>query len=243
VAAANEQQYPHRGYVFYAYRATLDPPVGMKAHRNIVPMICPLDECRLHSLYSNCPEIARKRAAIDGWHKITGRILYRPYNSAGMFDLPTVLTMAEEMRYLHDHGSMGGFREYNGAPQANWAMLNWTEVKMLWDVDLDAKQLRRQFIRGYYGPRAADPVERVYASMEESLRNSSTAPWPGSPYGHNFMAMRFLKPFVVACRADIDAALEAARSESDPAFRRRVLRDMGALLGELPADLKGLLKE
>ena len=243
VAEANEERYPNRGYVFYAYRHTLDAPTGMKAHRNVVPMICPLDNCRLHSLHSDCPDIASKRASIEGWHKITGRILYRPYNSAGMFDLPTVLTMAEEMQFLRDHGSMGGFREYGGAPQANWAMLNWMEVKIMWDVDQDAKKLRRQFIEGYYGPAAADAVERVYASMGNSLRNSSTAPWPGSPYKHNFMAMRFLKPFVDLCRADIDEALAIAGSETNPAFRRRIARDMGTLLGELAPDLKGLLKK
>ena len=243
VAEANEERYPNRGYVFYAYRHTLDAPTGMKAHRNVVPMICPLDNCRLHSLLSGCPDIASKKAAIDGWHKITGRILYRPYGAAGGFFLPAVLTMAEEMRYLRDHGSMGGFREYGGAPQANWAMLNWMEVKILWDVDQDAKKLRRQFIRGYYGPAAASAVERVYASMETQMRASSTAPRPESPYGHNMMNGAFLKPLVSKCRGSVDAALKVATQEKNPAFRRRIARDMGALLGELPPDLKDLLKE
>ena len=196
VAEANEERYPNRGYVFYAYRHTLDAPVGMKAHRNVVPMICPLDNCRLHSLVSGCPDIASKKAAIDGWHKITGRILYRPYGAAGGFFLPAVLTMAEEMKYLRDHGSMGGFREYGGAPQANWAMLNWMEVKILWDVDQDPKKLRRQFIQGYYGPAAARSIERVYASMETQLRNSPTVPRPESSYGHNLMNGAFLRPRV-----------------------------------------------
>jgi hypothetical protein len=242
VAEANEERYPNRGYVFYAYRHTLDAPLGMKAHRNVVPMICPLDNCRLHSLLSDCPDIASKRASIDGWHKITGRILYRPYGSAGGFFLPAVLTMAEEMRYLRDHGSIGGFREYGGSPQANWAMLNWMEVKMLWDVDQDAKKLRRQFIAGYYGSAAANSIERVYASMEAQFRASSTAP-RNVAYGHNMMNGTFLKPRVNNCRGSIDAALAVAQREKNPAFRVRIARDMGALLGELPDDLKGLLKE
>ena len=243
VAKANEQRYPRRGYVFYAYRHTLDPPLDMTAHRNVVPMICPLDNCRLHSLLSDCPDIAPKRAAIDGWQKITGRILYRPYGAAGAFFLPAVLTMAEEMKYLRDHGSIGGFREYGGAPQANWAMLNWMEVKMLWDVDQDARKLRRQFIAGYYGRAAASSLERVYASMETQFRASSTAPRPESSYGHNLMNGAFVRPRVKACRGSVDAALAVAQREKNPAFRRRIARDMGALLGELPADLKGLLKE
>ncbi len=243
VAKGNEKRFPDRGYIFYAYRHTLDAPTGMKAHRNVVPMICPLDNCRLHSLLGDCPDIVSNRAAIDGWHKITGRILYRPYGAAGGFHLPAVLTMAEEMLYVRNHGGMGGFREYNGAPQANWAMLNWMEVKIQWDVDQDAKKLRRQFISGYYGSAVAEAVESVYDSMEMSLRASSTAPRPESPYGHNQMNQAFLKPFVEACRGSIDAALAVAKQESNPAFRRRIARDMECLLGELPDDLKGLVND
>jgi hypothetical protein len=122
-------------------------------------------------------------------------------------------------------------------------MLNWMEVKILWDVDQDAAKLRRQFIAGYYGRVAADPVERVYDSMESQLCASSTAPRPESPYGHNLMNGAFLKPCVESYRDLIDAALAAARREPTPVFRCRIARDMGALLGELPPDLQGLLTE
>ena len=64
--------------------------------------------------------------------------------------------LAEEMRFVRDQGCQGGFREHTAAPQSNWAMLNWMEVKLQWDVDLDPVKLRRQFIEGYYGPAAAD---------------------------------------------------------------------------------------
>ena len=57
------------------------------------------------------------------------------------------------------------------------------------------------------------------------------------------MSLHFLKPFVDACRDDIDDALDVAQTEGNKDYRRRIARDMGALLGELPADLQGLLEE
>ena len=122
-------------------------------------------------------------------------------------------------------------------------MLNWMEVKLMWDVDLDPVKLRRRFIEGYYGPAAADAVERVYDKMETGLYNSSTGPRADSPsIGHNLMNMSFLKPIVDTCRPDIDAALQIAKTEDITIYRQRIARDMGALLGTLPPDLVGLLK-
>jgi len=240
VAEANEKLYPRRGYMILAYLDPIHPPVDMKAHRNVVPEIATMGHCRTHSLLSDCPDSIDKRKILTGWHKVAGRLAWRPYLSGGPFCGPGVMTVAEDLRFVRDLGCIGGFREHTAAPQANWAMLNWMEVKLMWDVDLDPVKLRRQFIEGYYGPAAADAVERVYDTVENGLRNSPIAPRPN---GHNFLPGRIIKPFVDACQADIDAALEIARTEKNKAYARRIARDMGALQGKLPPDLEGLLKE
>ena len=112
-----------------------------------------------------------------------------------------------------------------------------------WDGDFDRCFLfdeKGQFIEGYYGPAAADAVERVYDTVENGLRNSPITPRSN---GHNFLPGSFIKPFVDACQADLDAALHIARSEKNKAFAKRIARDMGALQGKLPPDLVNLLKE
>jgi len=78
--------------------------------------------------------------------------------------------------------------------------------------------------------------------METQMRASSMAP-RNVPYGHNMMNGTFLNPLVKNCRGSIDVALKVATREKNSAFRRRIARDMGALIGELPPDLQGLLKE
>ena len=240
VAQANEKLYPRRGYLILAYQGTLDPPLDMKAHRNIVPEIATMGNCQIHPIGSDCPDCIHNRKILTGWHKAAGRLAWRPYLVGGPFTAPGVITMAEVLRLARDLGCIGGFREHTAAPQANWAMLNWMEVKLMWDVDLDPMKLRRQFIEGYYGPAAADAVEKVYDTVENGLRNS---PITARPNGHNFLPGRIIKPFVDTCQADVDAALEIARTEKNKAYARRIARDMGALQGKLPPDLKGLLKE
>ena len=244
VAEANEELHPTRGYVFYAYQATLDPPLDMKAHHNVLPMLAFMGQCWTHPIDSDCPDCIYKREVLRGWQQVAGRLAWHPYLSGGAFTGPGVITDTEVRRLTCDCGSIGGFREHTAGPQANWAMLNWMEVKLMWDVDQDAVKLRRQFIEGYYGQPAADAVERVYDKMENGLRTSSIGPRPESyTYGHNHMSLHFLKPFVDACRDDIDDALDVAQTEGNKDYRRRIARDMGALLGELPADLRGLLEE
>ena len=242
VAELNESRYPNRGYAFYAYQGTLDPPLDMKAHRNVLPMIAPMGKCNTHPIDSECPGSILKRRVYKGWQQVAGRIAWHPYLNGGRYCTPGVLTHTQELRFVRDCGSIGGFREHTAAPQSNWAMLNWMEVKLMWDADQDAVKLRRQFIEGYYGPAAADAVERVYDSMETSVRTQPIGP-RADGLTHNFMTPGYLKPLVAACRTDIDNALRIAQGEKNANYRRRIARDMGALLGKLPSDLEGLLKE
>ena len=241
VAEALEDRYPDRGFCVLAYQATIEPPMDMKIHRNVLPFIAPMSHCRTHSIKSRCPDVIAKRKIILGWEKLCGRFCWYSYLSGGSFGGPGVLKTAEEMRYLRDHGCIGGFREHTAAPLVNWAMLNWMEVKLQWDVDLDARKLRRQFIRGYYGPAAAKSIERIYSGIETGMVNYSTAPRPDVPGGHNHLG--FIRPFVNARKADIKKALKIARAEKNRDYARRIARDMCELTGEYPPDLKELIKE
>jgi hypothetical protein len=120
-------------------------------------------------------------------------------------------------------------------------MLNWMDVKLMWDPDLDPVKLRRQFIVGHYGPAAADPVERVYDKIETLMAATNiTTQYPAGPIsrGHNAMIGQenpqcyvYWRPIVAECRPDINAALAAVRPlATDHKFRRRVARDMKELL-------------
>ncbi len=243
VAKINEAKYPGKGYCFYAYRHTQNPPLKIKAKGNMLPDLAPLDNCLVHSIYSDCPWVTSFKKSATGWKAVAGKTSFHLYNYGGPFTGPDVLTMAEELRFLRANGSIGGFREYNGAPQANWALQNWVETKLMWDPDLDVMALRKQFVRGYYGSTGGDAMERVYESVANSLRSTPTTQWTEGGQGNHQVQITGATITGIAAKhkAEIDAALAAAKAEPDAAFRHRIARDIGCLIGELPEELKGLM--
>ncbi len=232
VAKLNEKKYPDKGYVFYAYWDTVEPPAEMVAHPNVVPMIATLWQCRVHPFSSDCPDSVYHRKVVDGWHKVAGRIAWRPYTAAGPFTFPSITFVAQELRYYRDHGSIGGMREYQFPPRVNWALLAWAETKLLWDADQDPDKLRRQFIEGYYGSAAADAMEQVYRFIEDGVP-AQQRHW-GEEDGsglHSIQPEVLFKPVIDQCKDRLDAALVAVKDQPE-VFRHRVERDIATLRGE-----------
>ena len=192
VAEALQDRFPSRGISVLAYMDTLEPPLGLKLHRNVVPWLAFISQCRVHSIHSDCPEAVSKRRIVRAWQQLAGQFYWYSYLTGGPFHAPAPMAMAEEMRFMHEHGCVGGFREHTAGPQTGWALLNWMEVQLHRDVEQDPRALRRKFLEGYYGPRGTVAAEWVYAQLEQGLLRMPTAPTPGRPYGHNNLAPPFL---------------------------------------------------
>jgi hypothetical protein len=227
VAEANEALYPNRGYTFLAYdgSTTLTPPSSnIVVHPNATPVVAPLFLDRMHSILSNHPDAVYLREAIDGWSNISQQITYRPYMTDGPLTLPGALTLADETKYLHDHGNIGGFREHQYLPSVGWALMNWMEVQLMWDADQDPRQLRRQFMDGYYGPGSGATADQVFEVVETNLRNTII---PGDP-SVQVSSRDYLKPIIEPALPQIGLALREAQSEL-AVQRQRLERDMWKL--------------
>ena len=238
VARANERLYPDRGYIFVAYWDTLEPPVSMKTHPNVVPMIARLWQCRIHPISSNCPDSAYTRRVFKEWQRTAGRTAFHLYTTPGPFTFPGPVALAEQMRFLRDSGSIGGFREHQFAPRVNWQMLAWMEIRLMWDVNQDPIKLRDQFIEGYYGRKAAPAIRKVYDVIETASRQPThDRTWPKDEGDglHSVPGEDIFKPIVAQLQDDVDAALREAQSEREP-FKLRIIRDMEMLLGKNKAE-------
>jgi hypothetical protein len=234
VAAALEKRLPGRGFLFYAYMATIEPPAGMKVHPNVRPVIAPIHECNIHPLSSDCPDRVKLRRVVDGWAKMAGAFGWYPYLNGGVFTTPGVMMIADEMRYVHSRGCFMSFREHTCAPGVGWPLLAWVEAKLMWDVDQDVGRLRREFIEAYYGKPAADSLERAFATIEAGLVASPTAlpeRYDG-PNPHKFWPFDKLRPYIQPALPDLQAALGLAAAQPEPQ-RSRILTDTKALLGDL----------
>jgi hypothetical protein len=227
VAQANEALYPNRGYTFLAYDGSTTltpPPSSIVVHPNATPFIAPLFLDRVHSILSDHPDAVYLRQVIDGWSDISQQIAYRPYITDGPLTLPGALTLADETKYVRDHGSIGGFREHQYLPGVGWALMNWMEGQLMWDADQDPRQLRRQFMDGYYGPGSGETIDQVFEIVETNLRNTII---PGDP-SLQVSSHEYLKPNIEPALTHIGLALREAQSESS-VQRQRIERDMWKL--------------
>jgi hypothetical protein len=239
VAKAIEPKFPDARVIALAYWDTIDPPLDMKVRRNVLPFVAALWKCRLHSIYSDCPESVIRRHHLEGWRKMSNIIAFYPYMNDGPFATPTITTIAEDYRFVRDLGCIGGFREHQHAPRVGWAMINWIETKLLWDPDQDVKKLVRQFMEGYYGRSAATHMNSIFTKLEEHIRSSDTQ-YP-STHNHRLEDPEFLKKLIDRCYHDIVVALTVAKS-APKVYRQRVERDLKTLLGEIPWKQYGIVE-
>jgi hypothetical protein len=110
---------------------------------------------------------------LDGWSKIAGRLYIWDYTtdfSHYIQPQPNYSVLAPNIRLFVARNVRGVFEQ--GAFQS-WGsemaeLRAWMLAKLLWNPALDAGRLRREFLRGYYGP-AAGPVEDYLALLESAV--------------------------------------------------------------------------
>ena len=253
VAEANEELYPTGQYGTLAYSSSFDAPVDMRGHKNVFPVICNYPAtrtpqgvpgiCGTHSIHSDCPSSVYKRNMIKEWARICGRFGTYGYMSGGPFSTPTVLSLAEELKFYRDlGGTVIRYHEQTGAPKSGWEMAFWVETKLMWDVDLDPAKLCRQFIEGHYGKVCADAVEKVFVAVERGVRGVPTAAdWQSDlKFRHNQLPRSTVQPILDANRGDILTALKLSENEPNEFFRDNVRRDMRILIEDI--DYQGFPK-
>ena len=182
VVEALEPTHPKLGVCFLAYNVsqTMEPPVGLKAHHRVVPLIAPLSGEAVHPLTDeHCPNSAQLRRIYDGWAQVADQVATYPYMYGepleNILPTPVPAVVVKDIRYYHDMGVMGLQREHvghYGARGIGWELSYWLEWQLMWDIDRDVEELREVFFAGYYGG-AAEPMKRIYARLENAVMSAA----------------------------------------------------------------------
>ena len=180
-ADALDDEFPDFTFTFYAYGETDRPPADLtlKCNPNVVPVLCGLHKaCRSHpltecgaqdgnetfmNLYGeNEPAIAQDFA---NWVKIADRTLIYDYtinflNTAQFFS--NFETMQPTMKYMHDIGITGYVYNCGDGHYAAFNDLrNYLLRKIQWDVDCDVEYHMMDFIKAFYGEKAAPYIKEI----------------------------------------------------------------------------------
>ncbi len=194
-ADALDDEFPDFTFTFYAYLETERPPkdLSLKCNPNVVPVLCGLHHaCRSHlltecgaqdgdesflNLYGdNEPAIAQDFA---DWTKIADKTFIYDYtinflNTAQFFS--NLETMQPTMKYMHDIGITGYVYNCGDGHYAAFNELrNYLLAKIQWDVDCDVEYHMMDFIKAYYGEKAAPYIKKIIDLQTAHLRGTGHA--------------------------------------------------------------------
>lgn len=181
VAEAVEKEFPEVWIETLAYQYTRKPPKTIRPRRNVVPRLCSIECDFSRPLDQSAFEQNRKFVEdIRGWSAMTDKLFIWDYttnfrNYIGPF--PNVLALQGNVRFFRDNRVVGLFEQgaYQGRHGDFAELKAWLLAKWLWNPDLPAEPLLKDFFAGYYGA-AAPLVRRYFDELHTFHEDPATKP-------------------------------------------------------------------
>ncbi|MEI7912024.1 MAG: DUF4838 domain-containing protein [Verrucomicrobiota bacterium] len=179
VAEAVEKEFPDVWIETLAYQYTRKPPKTLRPRHNVVARLCsiecdfstPLDQ----SAFEQNRNFVRE---IRDWSAITDKLYVWDYTtnfSHYIGPFPNVLALQGNARFFRANHVIGLFEQgaYQGRHGDFAELKAWLLAKWLWNPDLPAEPLLKDFFTGYYG--AAAPLVRRYFDELHSFHTDPAA--------------------------------------------------------------------
>ncbi len=237
-------QYPEHQLVTFAYFGTLKAPLTLRPHHNlwvnVVSSSLPLYPAgdQLGRIRDNIHNRDYREAIITWGKLVPGRLAMWDWTcnfTDATVEWPNILNVCDNVRFFHEQGAETVLLEMP-AGELNWVwMRKWLFSKMLWNPSQDPEALRRQFVDDYYGAAAAPFIHQYLRYVEQVARESryasATVRW--TCFTSILRQKLFTDDKLEAMSTLMQAALEAARTEADPAFAGRVEKAMATSIDSL----------
>jgi sulfatase modifying factor 1 len=226
--------YPQLQVITFSYFDTLNAPKTLKPHPNLwinvvssARSATPAGD-QVGSIRTNRSN-KDYRESLLAWPKVApGRVTVWDWAMTGdpLTEWPNIYFLPDNVRFWQEAGltDVSVQVNYGGG---NWSWLrNWLFLKVAWNPHVDADALVRQFVRDYYGPKAAPAIETylrgtkaAYEAVEQSYVPSGVR-WS---YFANNLRVKMFPPTVLA-RLDglLTEAERAAGKEKEPIYAQHV---------------------
>ena len=173
---------PRIGMLAYGYSPL--PPTKPEPFPDVNVMYAELNACQFHALDDpDCTRNADYRQRLRGWLASAGSTyvwLYKLNFGGEWFWIhPNLDTFARDMRYLRSVGVKGVFVEGTLYAGQQWdgelhELRAYLLARLMWDPDLDWRELRREFCAAYYGQAAGAVMERYMDDVRACVVESGT---------------------------------------------------------------------
>jgi hypothetical protein len=220
VAAQIEPDSPHVAVDTLAYQYTRRPPKSLRPRRNVIVRVCSND-CNYGASYDH-PSNAEFAADLKGWAALTERIYVWDYasNFANLQPHPNWFTAGPKLHWFAGNKVKGAFIQgpinSHGAEMAE--LRAWVLGQLLWNPRQDERSLVREFVHGYYGPKAGPLVFKYLEFMEAADDDFYLTHYAASD--SPFLAYRHLAPAEML----LSQAEESVKEDRELAARIRLAR-------------------
>lgn len=175
------EEFPDVAVDTLAYQYTRKAPRSMRPRPNVIVRLCSI-ECDFSKPLTDPANKAFAQDLVD-WSRLTQRLYVWNYVTNFpnyVMPFPNWEVIGPNQRFFAQNGVKGLFEQ--GAYQSFGAsmaeMHAWVQAQLLWNPDQDDRALRREFLRGYYGP-AAPPIERYLDRLATAARLHPMTIWAG----------------------------------------------------------------
>jgi hypothetical protein len=219
IAEKIEPEFPDVAVDTFAYQYTRHPPKTIVPRPNVIVRLCSI-ECNFREPLDH-PSNATFLADLKTWSKICRRLYVWDYVtdfSNYVLPHPNYYVLGPNMRLFQRYGVKGIFEEgaYGGPGDEMAELRSWVLAQLLWNPQQDDRALIREFVRGYYGPKAGELIQRYLEVMHEASKGYYLACFLRKNPPH----LRFQS--LAAAERLWQQAEEAASHEPDPDILIRV---------------------
>ncbi|MBR3218525.1 MAG: DUF4838 domain-containing protein, partial [Thermoguttaceae bacterium] len=169
VAAAVEEKYPDVLVETLAYQDTRFAPTKVKPRDNVLIRLCSIEYSFLTPLADGGPRNGSFVDCIEHWSAIAKQLYIWDYVtnfSNYMLPHPNLQVLAPNIRFFVKNHTVGCYEQGDGECSAGdfVRLRNWVIDKLLWNPQLDQRELENEFLDGYYSPRVG-AVLREYLDL------------------------------------------------------------------------------
>ena len=158
VAEAVEREYPDVLVETLAYQDSRFAPSKVRPRDNVLVRLCSIEYSFLTPLEEGGPFNQTFVDCIERWSAISKQLYIWDYVtnfSNYMLPHPNFQVLAPNIRFFVKNHTIGCYEQGDAECSAGDFVLlrNWVIDKLLWNPDLDQRQLENEFLDGYYSPK------------------------------------------------------------------------------------------
>jgi len=175
VAEEIEKEFPDVFVETLAYQYTRKPPKLVKPRYNVVIRLCTI-ECSFVQPLTGEQNKSLKED-MEGWSKIAKQLFVWDYVtnfSSYILPHPNLRVLAPNIRFFVDHGTIGLFEQGDSYCTVGdfVRMRNWVISHLMWNPTLDEKDLKNEFLTGYYGKKATPFILEYFNTLLDKAEST-----------------------------------------------------------------------